>query len=102
MNGVPDTVEMTEADVASDAPGKKSRMGSQTDRFRTSVNFLYATASPDGSISWADTITTAAPTLVKMTIRTWPRNDKKPTFDEAINASGRALRHEYSAMVRMQ
>ena len=102
MNGVPDTVEVTEGAVASDAPGKKSRIGTQADRFRTSLNFTYATATPDGNISWADTLTTAAPTLVKMTIRTWPRNEKKPSFDEAVNAGGRSLRHEYSATVRMQ
>ena len=102
MNGVPDVVDMTEGEVASDAPGKKTRIGTQADLFRTSLNFMYATADPDGKISWVDTITTAAPTLVKMTIRTWPRNEKKPTFDEAINADGRALRHEYSATVRMQ
>ena len=102
MNGVPDAVEMAEGAIGTDDPGKKSRIGTQADRFRTSLNFSYATPTTDGKITWADTLTTAAPSLVKMTIRTWPRNEKKPTFEEAVDVRGRTLRHEYNATVRMQ
>ena len=99
-DSVADRLMMGQGPLTADATTEATeKVGPSSDKFRTEVRFRYG-FDWDGKVAWNDTAT-SAPDLVRISLRTWPRDERRPRFEDATDHGGRPLGLEFDTVVRM-